>query len=259
MGADPGEIERLVIEALRLKEIVALQEPPEHTFVLPDFPKIEFPFEHASLWEMVTLAKLSDVTLLPKNLVDAVNYIHERDIDFQEYDFYLSDETKNNLHKRVIIPLYWGNKIVGYTGRLMYDGGKSKYFTSSPPNYVFNLNKQMPDAKFVIVCEGPFDAMSIDGVAVLGNTISETQADIIDSLDREIIVVADSDKAGKTLIRAALRYGWSVSFPVWLNKAKDINKAIQMYGKLYVMKSILEGKENNPLKIRLRYKGLGFS
>jgi hypothetical protein len=36
--------------------------------------------------------------------------------------------------------------------------------------------------------------MSIDGVAILGSECSEQQADIIESLGREVIVVPDFDK-----------------------------------------------------------------
>jgi hypothetical protein len=42
-----------------------------------------------------------------------------------------------------------------------------------------------------------------------------------------------------------------VSYPVWKDTAKDINHAVQLYGKLFVMKSILDAKESNSLKIKL--------
>jgi DNA primase len=98
--------------------------------------------------------------------------------------------------------------------------------------------------------------MSIDAVAVMGNNCSETQADIIDSLKREVIVVPDGDKAGKKLISAALEYGWSVSFPVWQEKYKDINDAVVNLGRLFTLKSILDGTETSKLKIELRSKKL---
>ena len=80
---------------------------------------------------------------------------------------------------------------------------------------MFNVNRQQSEWKFVIVCEGPFDAMSIDGVAVMHNEVSEQQADIIDSLGREVIVVADTDKSGSKLLDNAVEYGWTASFPIW--------------------------------------------
>jgi DNA primase len=93
--------------------------------------------------------------------------------------------------------------------------------------------------------------MSIDGVAVLNNECNETQADIIESLGREVIVVADADKAGQKLIDSAIKYGWAVSWPIWFDTCKDINEAVVKYGKLFALKAIIDGKETSKLKIEL--------
>ena len=98
--------------------------------------------------------------------------------------------------------------------------------------------------------------MSVDGVAVLNNEVNETQADIIESLGREVIVVADRDRAGSKMLNSAMEYGWSASFPVWQETCKDINEAVVKYGKLFVLKAILDGKETSKLKIELMRKKL---
>jgi DNA primase len=178
----------------------------------------------------------------------------------KNYDFYTSDDTAYNMHRRVIVPFIWNDKIIGYTARAMDEGVKPKYHNSHEPNFVFNVNNQLPNAKFVIVCEGPFDAISVDGVAILGNRVSEQQADIIDSLAREVVVVPDWDFdnkgkwTGKLLVDDALEYGWAVSFPVWRETCKDINDAVIKYGKLFVIKSILDSVEKSRLKIELMKK-----
>jgi DNA primase len=156
----------------------------------------------------------------------------------------------------VIVPFTWHNQIIGYTARTFDEGVKPKYHNSHEPNYVFNVDRQPKDAKFVVVVEGPFDAMAIDGVAVLSNQCNEVQADIIDSLAREVIVVPDRDRAGVKLIDAAIEYGWSVSFPVWQETCKDVNEAVTTYGKLFVLKSIIEAREISRLKIELKKKRL---
>jgi DNA primase len=104
------------------------------------------------------------------------------------------------------------------------------------------------------VTEGPFDAMSIDGVAILGNEVSDVQADIIDSLKREVVVVPDWDAAGQNLIDAALEYGWTVSFPVWRETHKDVAGAVAEYGQLFVLQSILAARQSNGLRIELLRK-----
>jgi len=126
----------------------------------------------------------------------------------------------------------------------------------------YDLDKQLPDSKFVIVVEGPFDAMSVDGVSVQTNEISEQQAELIESLGKEVIYVPDFDRhvnkqgrevwPGLRAVEQAVEYGWSVSFPVWHEDCKDVNKAVEKYGKLFTLKAILAAKASNPLKIKLR-------
>jgi hypothetical protein len=244
LGADDTDIKRLVIEAIRVRELVA----PEEVKAEAEEEKIEF--------------KARDLPEDAENLV-AMDYVHTaleyclaRKIDIAKYQFYATKQEQYNLHKRIIIPFIWQGKMIGYTARAIEDNVKPKYYSSYEPNFVFNINNQQPDSKFVIVCEGPFDAMSIDGVAVLNNECNETQADIIESLGREVIVVADKDKAGAKMINNAIEYGWSVSYPVWLETCKDVNEAVVTYGKLFVLKTILDAKQTSKLKIELMKKKL---
>jgi hypothetical protein len=58
------------------------------------------------------------------------------------------------------------------------------------------------------------------------------------------------------LINDALEYGWSISMPIWQETCKDINEAVVKYGKLFVLKSIIEAKESSRLKIELKKKKL---
>jgi len=96
--------------------------------------------------------------------------------------------------------------------------------------------------------------MCISGVAIMSNQCSEQQAQIIDTLGREVILVPDRDSAGQRLIDDALEYGWSVSFPEWETDVKDINDAVVRYGKLFVLKSIVDAKQTTSLKINLMRK-----
>lgn len=258
LGANDGDVKRLVIEAIRIKDLVA----PEQVKIEPD-EKIEFkvrelPKDAVSFQQMITFHLLDDFRNVPPLLNSAVDYVQSRKINIDKYDFLWTDSTEHSLHQRVIIPIIWEGKPIGYTSRAFTDGVKPKYYSHYEPNVVFNTNMQQRDWKFVIVCEGPFDAMAVDGVAVLGNEIADLQADIIDALGREVIVVADADKSGAKLVDAAIKYGWSVSFPVWQEDldCKDISDAVVKYGKLFVLKSIIDAKETSKLKIELLRKRL---
>jgi hypothetical protein len=256
-GADEGTIKRLVIDAIRIRDLVA----PETIVEATEQEEIKFkarplPEEAKTFHQLNTFYELNDNVDVPKEWHQAVIYGANRAVDFTKYEFYWTPETQYNLHKRIIIPFTWKNEIIGYSARAVYDDVKPKYHSSYEPNYVFNVDRQLKDSKFVIVCEGPFDAMAVDGVAVLSNECSEIQADIIDSLGREVIVVPDADRAGAKLVEQAIEYGWSVSFPIWQDVYKDVAGAVENYGKLFTLKSIIEGKESNRLKIELRKKKL---
>lgn len=242
LGASDNEVKRLVIEAIRLKDFIS---PEQHK----EAQKEEIVINARTLPDNVkSFAELTEFH-------PAMEYCYDRKIDLTKYNFYITNSKQHNLDKRVIIPFYWKNEIIGYTSRAIV-AGITRYHNNYESNFVFNVDNQQTNWKFVIVVEGPFDAMAIDGVAVLGNDISETQADIIDSLGREVIVVADTDRAGKQVIDSAIKYGWSVSFPVWQEDAdcKDINAAVIKYGKLFILKSIIDGTERNKLRIELLKK-----
>jgi hypothetical protein len=259
MGADESTIRRLVIEAVRIKDLITepIEEKVEEsiTFKARALPEQSQEFVG---WETFYTLSAENPTVynVPADYHEAVMYCAKRKIEFVKYNIRWTPETIHKLNKRVIIPFTWKNEVIGYTSRAFDDNVKPKYYSHYEPNYVFNIDNQLPDSKFVIVCEGPFDAMSVDGVAILSNECSEIQADIVDSLGKEVIVVPDSDKAGIKLINDAIEYGWSVSFPIWMDDVKDINEAVVKYGKLFVIKSILAGKESSKLKIELKKKKL---
>ena len=207
-------------------------------------------------------------SLMPAELTAAVEYLIARKVtNLKKYDFYISTDQDNNMHQRLIIPLKWQGNIIGYTARALVDGVKPKYYTNHEPDFVFNMDMQTADRQFVIVTEGPFDAMSVDGVAILGSEVSDQQVDIIDSLKKKVIVVPDFDVkinertgkkmwSGRALIDAALENDWCVSFPLWAGEYKDIAEAVQKTDKLFVLKSIIDAHETSALKIELLTKKL---
>mgnify|MGYP003332889093 CR=1 FL=1 len=256
LGADENSIKRLVIDAIRIKEIVAPEQIEEVREEITFKPR-PLPAEAQTLQALHTFYEISNNnTSVPREFHDAVIYSASRQVDLIKYNCYWTPEQAYNLHKRLVIPFTWQGQIIGYTARAIYDEVKPKYHSQYEPNYVFNVDQQKPDSKFVIVVEGPFDAMAIDGVAILSNECSEVQADIIDGLGREVIVVPDADQAGKKLIDAAIEYGWSVSYPIWQETHKDVSSAVTNYGRLFVLKSILEAKQTSRLKIELLKKKL---
>jgi hypothetical protein len=181
----------------------------------------------------------------------ALRYMYDRNLSFDDGKFYWSPSVA--YRERLIIPFYYNNTTVGWTARHLGDG-KPKYLTESQPGFVFNIDKQLDKNEFVIVTEGPMDALPIGGVALLGSEFNSQQAMLINRLNKEAILVPDRDQAGKSLIEPAIEQGWSVSMPDWDPDVKDTGDAIKRYGRLYTLYSIVNAAQQSPLKIRLKEK-----
>lgn len=262
LGCDDNDIQRLVFEALRVRELINhedIKEPEEPI----EFEPRSLPTEAQSFMAIAEFYTLAD-RVFPREFTKAVDYVYHRKIDMQRYEMYWTPEVEHKLSHRVIVPFYYQNKIVGYTARAFEDSIIPKYHSDHPGQFVFNLDQQHRDNRFVIVSEGAFDAMSIDGVAVLSADINEQQAELIEALGKQVIVVPDFDRhlnklgkevwPGRQLINCALEYGWAVSFPVWSEQVKDVAESVVKYGKLFTLKCILDAVETNPLKIKLLSK-----
>ena len=254
IGIADDTIKKLAIEAMRYEEGDIKYEKKK--FV--NFHKKQMPKNTHSLdvWLEKYVAK--DLTAPQYNKIDnLLNYLKVRGIDPPWYDFMYSPDMYFNFNERLIIPFYWRGDIVGYTGRLFEDIKKVKYVTDVQPGYVFNMDTQDWTRKFVIVTEGPFDAITISGVSILGSEINDIQRELIDGLNRKIIVVPDRDAPGEKLINQAMEFGWSVAFPEWDNTITDVADAVLKYGRLFTIQSILTSTESSKLKIDLKRKMYG--
>ena len=131
-----------------------------------------------------------------------------------------------------------------------------KYINEQQPGYVFGIDLQQDHWTQLIVVEGLFDAVSINGVAVLHNTVNDQQAQIIKQQHKQVTVVPDQDDAGLKLIDRAVELGWAVSIPDWPEHIKDVNDAVKHYGKLGTLITIMNSRETSKIKIELAKRRL---
>lgn len=243
LGMPETEITKLSFEALKNKDQVA-----EVTdYVGADLTQVELPpgAESITYW--------AEQGQNQEELLSVIDYVLARGLEITDFDWYWSDQA--GYKDRIIIPYRHQGKIVGWTARKVRDG-KPKYLSSSQPSYVFNLDKQLHDSDYVIVMEGPFDAIAIGGVAILSNEANEAQCQRINNLGKQVILVPDRDKAGLKLIDAAIEHRWSVSLPPWEDCIKDVSDAVKRYGKIYTLMTIIHYCQSNELKIKISKKHL---
>jgi|TARA_B100001094_G_scaffold302415_1_gene329607 hypothetical protein len=196
--------------------------------------------------------KVSDIKDFDKHSLAILEYMASRNLQVDDTTYYWSPSL--GYRDRLIIPFYYENRIVGWTGRSVNPDKKPKYLSEQQPGYVFNLDEQRPQKVFTIVCEGPIDALYIDGVALLGSEAKDQQSLLINRLNKDVILVPDRDQAGSKLVEQAIDLGWGVSMPNWENDITDIGEAVQRYGRIFTLHSIASCAETSPLKIRLGAK-----
>jgi hypothetical protein len=241
-------IAQLRLEALRLDT----NNTAEVRSIIPKFDVRALPVDARSFEEWITFLKLTDEAyIVPDALNKVIEYLVNRNIDILSYPFYHTN--KVGFNNRIIIPFLYKGEIVGWTARAINDA-QPKYLSEQQPGYVFNLDNQLDDRQFVIVSEGPFDALSIDGCALLGAEIKDSQNWLLKQLAKEIVLVPDRDYEGSRTVEQAMEYGWSVSMPDWPEGVKDINDAVIKLGKLATLWLITNSKESNNLKIQLKAK-----
>jgi DNA primase len=186
-----------------------------------------------------------------EKLIPILEYMVSRKIYPEDFPFYWTP--KVGFSNRLIIPFLYKGEIVGWTARAINDA-QPKYLSEQQPGYVFNLDNQQDDSEFVIVSEGPFDALSINGCALLGAEIKDSQNWLLKQLGKELVLVPDRDHEGPKTVDRAIELGWSVSMPDWPEGVKDINDAVIKLGQLATLWLIVNSKESNGLKIQLRAK-----
>lgn len=248
-GIPDDMITKMTFDALRMKEDADSGIKQQ---LVPTFTERALPMDAKSLDEWTTWINLKGWENTDQELINAFCYLRNvRGLEPYDYPYYWSK--KVGFKNRVIVPFYKDGVVVGWTARATNDA-KPKFISEQQPGYVFNLDRQHWDRKYVIVVEGPFDAIAIDGVALLGSEVSAGQHLLINQLQREVIVVPDRDEAGKKTIDQAVEFGWSVSMPDWPAGIKDVNDAVKTLGKLATLWLIINSRVQTELKIRLHAK-----
>lgn len=229
------EIERVNLESLRHRSIEGMLETRRTFDAVADIH-----FEERDL---------GGVEFVTPEHVAVCSYLRSRCAPV-DYPFMISATA--GARSGVIIPFTYNNTLVGHTTRFL-DDRKPVWLNDFQPGYVFGTDLQKSNWQTVIVTEGIFDALSISGLALMHNEVSDAQSRLIRSLGKEIIVVPDQDRPGMALVDRAVELGWSVSMPAWAG-CKDVNDAVKKYGRLATLLTIMQAQETSRIKIEMRRK-----
>lgn len=160
-----------------------------------------------------------------------------------------SDRAKRpyaRFRNRVMFPIIdTSGNIIGFGGRVM-DDSKPKYLNSSDtPGFkksrnLFALNFAKSNcAESLILCEGYMDVIALhaagfeNAVATLGTAITQEQARIIARYTKRVVLIYDSDEAGRKADERAMRLLGEVGVEVRILKlkgAKDPDEFIRNFG-----------------------------
>jgi hypothetical protein len=238
-GAPDADITKLALDVMRENEGIQVQQ---HRVELPTFGTVHLPEDSV---------RISDIENFDKHSTSVVEYMAARNLNLDDTDYYWSPQL--GYRERLIIPFKYEGRVVGYTARTVGES-KPKYLTDSQPGFVYGLDEQREKKAFTLVCEGPIDALHIEGCALTGSDIGDAQALLLNKLGKDIYVVPDRDKAGSKLVEQAIDRGWGVSLPDWDTDINDIGECVQRHGRLYTLYNIVAATETSPLKIRLKAK-----
>jgi hypothetical protein len=243
LGLSENDVGKLGIVALKFQENM----PRPDKVLNFDLKEMALPEKSLSILDWLNTGQDDP------DLVAVVEYLLSRGMEWDWYNWHWS--AAPGYRDRLLVPFYQDGKIVGYTGRKISDG-KPKYLTESQSGYVFNLDRQARDRQYVIVVEGQFDAIAIDGVAIMTNEPNDVQVARLQALGKEIICVPDRDRPGAKMLKHAIQNNWTASLPPWEDDVKDVADAVKKYGRLYTLTTILHYRVSGEIKINLIKKKL---
>lgn len=168
-----------------------------------------------------------------------LDFIEKRKIQEKLYIAY-----EGEYKGRIIIPIWYQNKLIYFQGRRVFSEMEPKYLniTMDKQNIIPNIEK-FDKNKYIIITEGLLDAFSIgnQGTSILGKEVQQQFINTVkQKTDKGVILSLDNDKDGKEkTIQCIEQFRDSVLYLIYpkkYKKYKDLNEIfinsnnINMYG-----------------------------
>lgn len=246
----PSKSVPLGLRLLRPNETLNVKiKEPEKPDVVMSFDEVSLPGGARSFDSWVEEDELNMLFL------DAFGYMASRgETVFNGSTYYWTPDSNFGMNQRVIIPFYHHGKLVGYTCRCFTENNKlRKYYSKHQTDYMYNQDLLEGDDDIILLVEGILDAISIEGVGLLGNSLSQKQINLLKWSNKRIVLVPDRNKAGEKLLNQVLALDWEVSVPSWDGGVDDCAAATNRYGKLYTLETIYSAITSSNLKIKVDF------
>ncbi len=208
-----GSLDKLVMEVLDVKGRAALLfaiqkwipkhigfRKPAHINVVYKTGIVDLPKEFIKIGSDGPMEKVFKKYLLARNITTDI--IAEFGIGYC---------LAGKMRGRIVIPFTKRGEIVGFSARAINIDVKPKYHTEGPKGGVL-LGLDQVKGDYVVICEGPFDALRIkNAVALQGNTITDEQlVQLLTNAPDYVIVFMDNDNVGRKMAMNLCRKIWQI-------------------------------------------------
>lgn len=217
------------------------EKPDEDNEIVDQFPEATLPRDSVLL---------KDAT--HPRAIAVRDYLCERGLSYLDlHPFYWSPEYPDCL----IIPwLHHKEKLVGWVGRNIYkkagEKGRFVFYEPKPAHYMFNQHLIRTHAgRKLFVVEGELDAIPLKCIASRSSKLTKQQINILRLSGKDIVLIPDRDTP-RSFLSLAKEEGWYVACPRWISptpgkEIKDVSSAVQTFGRLYTIESIMQNITNN--------------
>jgi hypothetical protein len=182
--------------------------------------------------------------------LEIVEYLDSRKIDAFGYPFYFSLDPEYLGY--VIIPFYRNGKLIYWQGRRIKENENLKRYNNcsmSKENIIFNFDELFKNGSSpLFVTEGVFDALCLNGIAIIGSKINTAKLEILKKTKRDLIFVIDKDPNGKNIANIAIENGWKITFTP--DGVTDTNNCVNRHGKCYTIFSLFKNIPKTELEAK---------
>lgn len=184
----------------------------------------------------------------PIRVLAEMHLTDDRALNPTDWNFYVGVKDPNNKDSlkwvnRLIIPTYnTAGQVIFWQGRDLVGNQQKKYLSvdTERSHVLHGLSElQVRTNAPLFITEGFFDALHVKGIATLGRQLTDPMVELLNTCPREKIIIPDFQGDGADLALQGVRLGWKVSIPDF-GQCKDVTEAVVKYGKLYVIKNIMD-------------------